>query len=90
MADTKKTKDTQPAEVAALKNKLYSEALTEIKDLHEDEFEALLEAKYAEHGMVRVNRKAAARKKAEEELARLRAEFPDLFPTPVQEGDTSK
>ena len=69
------TSDTQPTQ--ALRNKLYTEAQTELRERHEEEFVDLISAKYAEHGLS-YRRRLSEEAKAEKQIRELLAQHPGL------------
>lgn len=71
-------------------NRLYTEATTELREAHKDEFQAILERRYAEAGLTYVRRltaeerkavvEAEKRAKAKAKLEALYEQFPELRP----------
>ncbi len=73
---TVETPDPKAARQAAL-NAAYAEASNTLRSNHQDEFNALYKAAAAARGET-WNPRLTKKQKAEQELARLLAEFPDL------------
>lgn len=71
-------------------NRLYTEATAELREAHKDEFQAILERKYAAAGLAYVRRLTKEereavvaeekREKARQKLEELYAKFPELRP----------
>ena len=69
---------------------IYTEATTELREAHKDEFQAILERRYAEAGLTYVRRltaeerkavvEAEKREKARAKLEELYAKYPELRP----------
>jgi len=59
------------------KNALYSQAMQEIRNRHEDEFFEIVEALYEANGLT-YKRRLTEAQKAEQQVAALFAQFPDL------------
>lgn len=90
---TTSTDGTQATSTGALRNRLYTEAMSTLRSRHEDEFTQIVEAKYAEHGLT-YHRRLNEEQKAERQIRDLIAKHPGLvakfggnaLDTPAQHG----
>lgn len=76
-AKAKTAEPTEQADQQPLRNRLYTEAQTELRKRHEDEFSEIITAKYAEHGLT-YRRRLNDEEKAERDVRRLLSEHPGL------------